>query len=74
MLYVIVWFDDRMGLQILMLDIEINALQKLSFAQYACYVYGNLLNVTFYKHQQSFYFLYSKNLRVKYTRASYLAT
>ena len=36
-LYVIVWFDDRMGLQILLLDIEIiHALQKLSFAQYAC--------------------------------------
>ena len=26
-----------MGLQILQLDIEIDALQKLSFAQYACY-------------------------------------
>ena len=36
-LHVIMWFDDRMGLQILLLDIEINALQKLSFAQYACY-------------------------------------
>ena len=37
-LHAVVWFDDRMGLQILLLDIEINALQKLSFAQYACYM------------------------------------